>query len=188
MKTTLLKTFIYSIVLLLMFSCKKTIVESENEYTGSAIWPLAVDNSWTYNNEGGEYTLSISGSMKKNGKTWYYLYENNPESAMFRNNEDGLWSFENGEEVLFWKYPAVEGDIFSEDWTDDELRGYMLCVRTNITYGQYENCYLYKYIPEPYTGTYNSYYLKPDIGIVKQTYFENGVVLYSDELISYNLN
>lgn len=106
---------------------------------------------------------------------------------MFRNDEDGLWSLENGEEVLVWKYPAQEGEIFKEKWEGNVLISHSICVRTNITYGQYDNCYLYKYIPHPYTGTYNSYYLKPDIGIVRQAYFENSSVIYSDELTSYNL-
>lgn len=68
MTTTLTKIFIYSIILFLLFSCKKNIIESEDEYTGSVIWPLSVGNSWTYDilgNDGGTYTMSILGSMKK---------------------------------------------------------------------------------------------------------------------------
>lgn len=187
-----MKAFIKSclIIILLLSGCKKNVTDSIDEYSGSVIWPLAVGNSWTYNilgDEGDKYTISISGSMEKNGFTWYYLNENNPEAQMFRNDEDGLWSFENGEEVLLWKYPAQEGEIFNEKWEGNDLINYMICVRTNTTYRQYDSCYLYKFVYGPNNANYISFYLKPDIGLVGQAYFEDSIVIYMDELTSYNL-
>ena len=178
------------LITILLSGCNKSQTESIDDYTGSAIWPLAVGNSWTYEvlgSEGGTYTISIAGTMKRNGNIWYYLNENNPEAAMFRNDEDGMWNLVKGEEILLWKYPAQNGEIYNEEWEGDNMTSFSICARTDITYMQYDNCYFYKFFYGQNNSTYNSYYFKPEIGLIGQAYFENEVVVYMDKLISYNL-
>jgi len=78
------KIFLISLIVLLIISCKKNITNSSDI---GIIMPLAIGNSWIYEDDDGDLSeVNITSEIDIDGITWYI--DNNDN--FYRNNSEGL--------------------------------------------------------------------------------------------------
>jgi hypothetical protein len=172
--------------LFLFISCDKSVTASDYD---EKIMPLAVGNTWSYethgivNNIKYDNTMTIAGSTERNDKQWYYFFEENHEAFMVRNDENGLWVYEEEGEELLWKYPVKKNETYCDVCNDDGTSLKITCIGKNIKYDQYEGCIVYNVCENG--NLIHRYYLSPNIGLVGWEFYMNGYFIEESKLISY---
>jgi len=156
------KIFLISLIVLLIISCKKNITNSSDI---GIIMPLAIGNSWIYEDDDGDLSeVNITSEIDIDGITWYI--DNNDN--FYRNNSEGLWIYdlEDDREGLHLKYPIDIDESFINAW------GWRFtCISKDFTFVNYVGCYEYYY-----TESYSAFaqeirlYYKPNIGMVGQIF------------------
>lgn len=162
----------------------------------SVILPLAVGNIWvteerdTNNNILSIDTTKIVSTATYQNKTVYYTYRTqNPNDSIYVSNEsDGLWVYNinYNQSGLMWKYPINPGEKY---YTGMLYQDTVWCLSNNRTVttplGEMTGCVVY--------GIYEMglqreiYIFKPNLGIIGQDYYVNGIFESRSRLIYYRL-
>jgi hypothetical protein len=153
----------------------------------SAIIPLKVGNTWTYQFTMYDSLGSVWASFPESTSILSDTLINGRKVFLFSsldyfwNEESGFWTQTSGKQpLLVYKYPANVGESYG-------LLITVICKDSTInTPKGIFNCYGYS------SGIANSF-VAPEIGVVKREYFQNradgtAYLFQKEELINYSLN
>jgi len=179
---------IVTMTLLLMLGCDKAVTSSNDD---ESIMPLTIGNSWSFEVSGVRdnykynQDLTIVGTKEIDSELWYYFFEEDPEQFMIRNDKNGIWVYEDGESILFWKYPVKKNENYCDSDGIDGNSVNITCIGKNVKYNEFNACVVYNVCE---SGDFiHRYYLKPGIGLVGWEFYMNGHFIEKSSLTSYTI-
>ncbi len=182
--------FILTIVCVVFASCSKDDTPTNGPPNNDVLLPLKIGNQWimritfidsthlspVYD------TMTVTKDTLIENERWYYL---DRFGSYWTNKSDGVWSRNNKDSELNWKYPATAGEKYSIG-VDNTVQVFYQNV--SVPAGNYW-CYEYKYLRLDF-----SWFLSPNLGFVKTSdhyiAFSDrlGVYLIREELVKVVLN